>query len=80
MKNYLKFSCVYCGQHIECEPTFQGRQFHCPACRQRIVVPPRVEQKSARPVPPANETWDTTIPAVDVETPTRYLKRDGTYL
>ena len=34
MKNYIKFTCVYCGQHIECEPEFSGRQFHCPACKQ----------------------------------------------
>ena len=76
MKNYHKFSCVYCGQHIECEPALVGRQFHCPSCKQRIVVPPSSSHKSARPAAPVNATWDTTIPTPGAETPTRYDRRE----
>ncbi len=73
MKDYIRFACVYCGQHIECEAEFSGRQFHCPACKQRLVVPPPAPDRAARPPASANETWDTQVPEPRVETPTRYL-------
>src|SRR6266496_1280017 len=39
MKTYLKFACVYCGQHLECERGLAGWQTLCPACGHRIVIP-----------------------------------------
>ena len=39
MKTYMKFSCIYCGQHLECETRFCGRQTLCPACLHRTVIP-----------------------------------------
>jgi len=73
--NYMKFSCVYCGQHIECDSKLRGRQFHCPACKQKIVVPPPDSSNSGKPVGPVNATWDTSVPTPQTETPTRYLWR-----
>jgi DNA-directed RNA polymerase subunit RPC12/RpoP len=76
MKNYIKFACVYCGQHVECGPEFSGRQFHCPACRQRLVVPPPDGSQATRPPASVNQTWDTQVPDPRVETPTRYRMPD----
>jgi DNA-directed RNA polymerase subunit RPC12/RpoP len=78
MTNYIKFSCVYCGQHIECDSKQHGRQFHCPACKQKIVVPPLAAPQSGRALPLSSETWDTQVPDPDTETPTRYLWRKET--
>jgi DNA-directed RNA polymerase subunit RPC12/RpoP len=75
MSHYIKFSCVYCGQHIECDPSLHGRQFHCPGCKQKIVVPPRAAPQSGHAVQSVNDTWDTEIPDPNTETPTRYLWR-----
>jgi hypothetical protein len=71
MKDYIKFACVYCGQHIECGPEFSGRQFHCPACKQRLAVPPPDGSQATRPPASVNQTWDTQVPDPGVETPTR---------
>jgi len=76
MSNYIKFACVYCGQHIECKPELSGRQFHCPACNQRLVVPRPLESKVRNAADLMNATWDTQVPDPNVETPTRYLPRN----
>jgi DNA-directed RNA polymerase subunit RPC12/RpoP len=76
MNNYLKFACVYCGQHIECKPELSGRQFHCPACHQRLVVPPALEKQAHGAANSMNATWATQVPDPNVETPTRYLYRN----
>jgi len=76
MKNYIKFACVYCGQRIECKPELSGRQFHCPACHQRLVVPPVTEREARDITNSINATWDTQVPDPNVETPTRYLYRN----
>ena len=76
MKDYIRFSCVYCGQHMECDPRLCGRQFHCPACRQRIVVPPPAGRQNRSLEGASNATWDSQVPAPAVETPTRYLNRN----
>jgi DNA-directed RNA polymerase subunit RPC12/RpoP len=78
MKTYLKFTCIYCGQHMECNPRFAGRQILCPACLHRVVIP------AARGGSPASQavstpcTWDTLVPMPDIEIPTRYRGRTAT--
>ena len=71
---YLKFNCIYCGQHMECAPRLAGRQFLCPACQHRIVIPaPR--GGTIRTVRLAAHTWDKFLPSPDVEIPTRHRCR-----
>jgi hypothetical protein len=35
----FKFSCPNCGQHIQGDERWSGRQINCPACQQPLVVP-----------------------------------------
>ena len=35
----IKVSCVQCGQHVQCDEGFSGRQINCPSCQQPFVVP-----------------------------------------
>ena len=72
MKILIKFACIYCGQHLECEPRFSGRQILCPACLHRIVIP-----RGQGGQPPAQlgllpGTWDTHVEVPKLEIPTRY--------
>jgi DNA-directed RNA polymerase subunit RPC12/RpoP len=76
MKDYFKFKCVYCGQNIECETHFSGRQTKCPSCNHKMVVPPAPGQKSASDGPNTiNTTWNTRIDDPDVTVPTRSMER-----
>jgi DNA-directed RNA polymerase subunit RPC12/RpoP len=75
MKDYFKFACVYCGQHMDCEPRFRGRQIQCPACQHRIAIPKMSETVSSRQTLPATDTWETCVSPPSVEMPTRYLRR-----
>ena len=71
MKNYFKFACVYCGQHLECAAHLQGQQIRCPACYHRVVIPvPNGSDRAGR-LQPAPD-WHTSVPIPRVETPTRY--------
>ena len=47
----FKFSCPGCGQHIQCNDAYCGRQISCPTCRKSIVVPPATG--TAAPAPTA---------------------------
>ncbi|HWD19478.1 MAG TPA: hypothetical protein VHB20_09365 [Verrucomicrobiae bacterium] len=35
----FKFSCTSCGQHIQCDGQWSGRQISCPVCGASLVVP-----------------------------------------
>src|SRR5581483_6280614 len=35
----MKFSCQGCGQHIQCDEQWSGRQIACPACGATLTVP-----------------------------------------
>jgi len=74
MKTHFKFSCVYCGQHIECESGLSGRQIKCPACKNRIVIPAEEKGQSARKQPMTKFTWDTEVPTPEVKKPKTRLK------
>jgi DNA-directed RNA polymerase subunit RPC12/RpoP len=75
MKTYLKFACIYCGQHMECSPCLAGRQILCPTCLHRIVIPtPSGDKPPILPVR-ARHTWDTYVPLPSLEIPTRHHHR-----
>jgi DNA-directed RNA polymerase subunit RPC12/RpoP len=44
----FKFFCPQCGQRIQCDTSYSGRQINCPVCQQAIVVP---RADGATPVP-----------------------------
>ena len=69
--NYLKFNCIYCGQHMEAEPRFALRQLQCPSCSARIVIPASDEMRAVQRLQPA-ETWDTIVPPAEISQPTRH--------
>jgi len=39
LMSHLKFNCSHCGQHLECDPEYAGRQIPCPACHALTLVP-----------------------------------------
>jgi len=72
MKTYMKFACIYCGQHMECKPRLCGCQILCPACDHRIVIPvPLARTTTSHPLP-VQDAWATSVPMPLVEIPTRY--------
>jgi len=72
MKTYFTFSCIYCGQHVECEPRLCGRHLRCPRCLHRIAIPLVAQQKPTGQVFKSPPTWDAWVPEPSVEIPTRY--------
>ena len=36
----FKFECIHCGQRLQCDEQFAGRQIACPSCKQNVIVPP----------------------------------------
>lgn len=69
----LKFNCIYCGQHMECEPRLAGRQFLCPNCQHRIVIPARRRDLVGQALPIIPDTWDTDVPRPLLEMSARFL-------
>lgn len=41
----IKISCVQCGQHIQLDESYGGRQIGCPACQTAFVVPHVMQAK-----------------------------------
>jgi len=35
----FKFECVHCGQRLQCDDQFAGRQIACPSCKKTVTVP-----------------------------------------
>jgi GYF domain 2 len=35
----IKISCPQCGQHIQCDKSYGGRQINCPQCQTAFAVP-----------------------------------------
>jgi DNA-directed RNA polymerase subunit RPC12/RpoP len=77
MKTYMKFACIYCGQHMECKPRLCGCQILCPTCGHRIVIPVHPAHPTPTTSQPAlvREAWDTSVPMPLVDIPTRYQNR-----
>ena len=61
----FKFSCPQCGQNIQCDTSYSGRQINCPACQQPIVVPqvPAVGRQFSgpQPAPAKSRTWRNVL-------------------
>jgi DNA-directed RNA polymerase subunit RPC12/RpoP len=63
----FKFKCSHCGQRLECDEQYSGRQIPCPACKGMTVVPPvpgkaaPTPQKSGMTFVP--ESWRTPPPS-----------------
>jgi hypothetical protein len=49
----FKFSCQGCGQHIQCDEQWCGRQISCPVCGASLTVPPAQAAPAAVLVPRA---------------------------
>jgi len=69
MKAYFKFSCVYCGQHIECERALTGRQMHCPSCKVPIVIPPHTDVRYLKLKPVTDFAWGANVPNPELDGP-----------
>jgi len=41
----MKFACPNCGQRLEAESAWAGRQINCPTCSAAIAVPGDVPQE-----------------------------------
>jgi DNA-directed RNA polymerase subunit RPC12/RpoP len=52
----FKFFCPQCGQRIQCDISYSGRQINCPVCQQIIVVPQPPRADGATPVPVKSKT------------------------
>src|SRR4051812_8342862 len=58
----LKFTCLSCGQHIQCDPAHAGENVPCPGCAVLIRVP---ALDSLADVPSLQIAADTIPPLVD---------------
>jgi hypothetical protein len=51
----LRFTCTHCGQEIECDELWSGREIQCPTCQAQLAVPskpdgpPHAALASAKP-------------------------------
>jgi DNA-directed RNA polymerase subunit RPC12/RpoP len=75
MNTYMKFACIYCGQHMECKPRLCGCQILCPACSHRIVIPVHPARPTTSQPAPVRDAWDVSVPMPLIEIPTRYRNR-----
>jgi hypothetical protein len=50
MNDQIRFSCLSCGQHIECDVTESGRSMLCPSCGANLTVPHVMESTLPPPV------------------------------
>jgi hypothetical protein len=75
MNIYMKFACIYCGQHMEYTPRLCGCQILLPVCDHRIVIPVHPARPTFRQTAPVRDAWDTSVPIPLVEMPTRCRHR-----
>jgi DNA-directed RNA polymerase subunit RPC12/RpoP len=52
----FKFKCSHCGQRLECDEQFSGREIPCPSCEGLTVVPP-IPGKAAPALPKSGMTF-----------------------
>ena len=76
MAKYLKYNCIFCGQHMEYEPQHAGRQLKCPACDHKIALPAGPQKNSLEAAKDDSLNWTEDVPMPDVSTPTRYFKKE----
>ena len=51
----MKYSCKHCGQRIEADASWEGREVGCPGCSASITLGP--ESVAAVPAPAAGRRW-----------------------
>jgi DNA-directed RNA polymerase subunit RPC12/RpoP len=56
----FKFSCPKCGQHLQCDEQYAGREIQCPGCNVLMRIPP-VPGKTAQYNPESGKTWATYV-------------------
>jgi hypothetical protein len=73
LMSQFKFNCSHCGQRLECDPQYAGRQIPCPACHALTAVPAVPETAAPSPgksgmtcVP---ESWRTPAPGKSAPSP-----------
>ncbi|MGA3182515.1 MAG: hypothetical protein ABSF38_19475 [Verrucomicrobiota bacterium] len=69
----LKFNCSHCGQPLECESQYAGRQIPCPACHVLTLVP-AAPGKAATPPQKSGmtcvpESWQKPDPGKSAPSP-----------
>lgn len=69
--NDLRFSCPYCGQHVQCEASHANENIPCPSCAQLIRVPQKADIVPTKP--PA-----TNNPFAADESKVSYTKTEDT--
>jgi hypothetical protein len=67
----LKFSCSHCGQHLECDDQFAGREIPCPKCKAATVVP----AAAGKPTPALQKSGMTFVPESWRKPPTSDQKK-----
>ena len=48
----FKFECPTCGQHLQGDETYIGRQINCPSCQRAMTVPSPASAAPVMPPPP----------------------------
>ena len=51
----MKYSCKHCGQRIEADASWEGREVACPVCSASISIGP--ESVATAPTPAAGRRW-----------------------
>jgi DNA-directed RNA polymerase subunit RPC12/RpoP len=64
----FKFSCSHCGQRLQCDEAFSGRQIQCPSCKHLIRVP-SVPGQTVKYQPQSGMTWATHVPPPKAPSP-----------
>lgn len=63
----FKFECPSCGQHLQGDETYSGRQLNCPNCQHAMTVPNPAASAPAIPPPPVQVA---APPSIRVAMPT----------
>ncbi len=58
----FKFSCPHCGQHLQGDPLWSGREINCPVCQRILLVPSDAHLATAR-AEPVSTTWTSAAAA-----------------
>ena len=72
----FKFNCSHCGQHLQCEEQYSGREIECPTCHVLIRIPP-VPGQTALYEAESGQTWMTHISSRPAPPPGNLSIRPG---
>ena len=57
----FKFDCSHCGQRMQCDEKFAGKQIKCPACEHLILIPAPPNAAPEQYKPESGKTWATFV-------------------